>query len=545
MGTRFAFALLLLATAQPPVATVAGRVTDRATGRPLPRMVVTAVGTDLRKRVEAMTDADGRYEISGLTAGAYAIAVTHDEHRSTYLSQWFGEVTPGGWFAPPTRLNVELKEGERRTGIDVALTRALAIEGRITDPWNDPLGEVNVWVVRTPGSMLTGREARTDDQGKYRIFGLAPGRYRVCVRPAGSSNIGPPGDAPAMLRTCYPAAVTEAEASDVSLTSEDVTGIDIRVQRVGSRSIAGTVIDAAGAPVEGASVAANPIDDYSRTASAKSHDGAFTIRGLVPGRYTLSASIGGSMPGDPNPPAREREMGETVVDLAAIDATNVTVALTKPVTVHGFVTLEGGPAPRTLRMTVATRSAADLRLWQLGPPPTAPVRDDLTFDLGEVYRTPITLAIQGLPESWALKSVRLDGRDITDVPTDFTASGTKPLEIVVTGATVRPKVRVTNDRDEEVPYAVAIALPEDPARWKTGFRALSLPLRPPAGIALPQSAALLPGNYFVAALSLEDYLAVMQDFSRLDAVARIATKVTFTAGETRTLTLRVVPLPDK
>jgi protocatechuate 3,4-dioxygenase beta subunit len=544
MGIRLALALLLLlATVQPPVATIAGRVTDRATGRPLPRMVVTAVGADVRKRVEAMTDADGRYEITGLNAGAYAIAVAHDEHRSTYLPQWFGDATPSGFFGPPTRLNVELKEGERRTGVDVALTRALAIEGRITDPWNDPLGEAVVWVVRAPGSMSTGREARTDDQGKYRVFGLAPGRYRVCARPTGSVNIGPPGDAPAMLRTCYPAAVTEAEASGVSLTSQDVTGIDIRVQRVGSRSIAGTVIDAAGVPVEGASVAAYPIDDNARTGSAQSHDGAFTIRGLVPGRYTLSASIGGSMPGDPNPPARERETGETVVDLAAIDATNVTVALAKAISVHGFVTLEGGPPPRTLRMRVATRTAADARAWRFGPPPTAPVRDDLTFDLGEIYRAPVTLAIQGLPEGWALKSVRLDGRDITDVPTDFTAAGTKPFEIVVTSATVRPTIRVTNDRDEELPYAVAIALPEDPARWKTGLRTVSVRL--PAGIPVPQNAALLPGNYLVAALSMEDYLSVFQDSSRLDALARIATKVTFTAGDTRTLTLRVVPLPDK
>jgi hypothetical protein len=301
------------------------------------------------------------------------------------------------------------------------------------------------------------------------------------------------------------------------------------------------VIDASGVPADGASVNANSLDDNARSGNAKSHDGAFTIRGLVPGRYTLSASIGGSMPGDPNPPAREREMGETVVDLAAIDATNVTVALAKAVSVHGLMTLEGGPAPRTLRMTVTARTT-DMRPDLFGPP-TAPVRDDLTFDLGELYRAPVTLAIQGLPEGWALKSVRLDGRDITYVPTDITAAGTKPLRIVVTSATVRPTVRVTNDRDEEVPYAVAIALPEDPARWKTHFT--GLPIGLPAGLPLGQRAALLPGNYLVAALSVEDYLVVLQDSSRLDAVARVATKVTFTVGDTRTLTLRVVPLPDK
>jgi protocatechuate 3,4-dioxygenase beta subunit len=194
-------------------------------------MVVEVVGADRRKRVEAMTDADGRYEIGGLKAGSYAIAVTHDEHRSTYPPQWFGEASPGISFGVPPRLNVELKEGERRTGVDVALTRALAIEGRITDPWNDPLGEVEVSVVHASGQMLTVRDARADDQGKYRIFGLAPGRYRVCVRPTESFNIGPPGDTPAILRTCYPTAVREAEASDVSLTTQDATGTHSRAAR--------------------------------------------------------------------------------------------------------------------------------------------------------------------------------------------------------------------------------------------------------------------------------------------------------------------------
>ena len=127
--------------AQSPAATVAGRVTDQASGRPIPRMVVTAVGADDRTSGEALTDPDGRYEIAGLAAGAYAINVAHDEHRATYLEQWLGEATPGAHPSDPHPLTITLAANERRNGVDVALTRALAIEGQVLDPWGDPFQE--------------------------------------------------------------------------------------------------------------------------------------------------------------------------------------------------------------------------------------------------------------------------------------------------------------------------------------------------------------------------------------------------------------------
>src|SRR5262245_31408281 len=123
--------VLAAAGAQAPGGAIAGRVTDRATGEPVPRMIVTAVGDGERRTlVEALTDADGRYEMAGLAAGAYAVVVAHDEHRSTYLAQAFGEREPTPMAGYPQRFPLRLKDGERRTGVDVALIRALAIEGR-------------------------------------------------------------------------------------------------------------------------------------------------------------------------------------------------------------------------------------------------------------------------------------------------------------------------------------------------------------------------------------------------------------------------------
>jgi protocatechuate 3,4-dioxygenase beta subunit len=106
MGTLAILAVAIAAGAQAPAASVSGRITDAASGRPVPRMIVAAVGADRIAGVEAVTDDEGRYEIAGLTAGAYAIRVTNDEHRSTYLPQWFGEPGSASLFGVPPRLNV-------------------------------------------------------------------------------------------------------------------------------------------------------------------------------------------------------------------------------------------------------------------------------------------------------------------------------------------------------------------------------------------------------------------------------------------------------
>src|SRR3954462_7115079 len=148
MGTIAALvaAIAIAAAGQAPTATVAGRVTEQASGRPVPRVVVAAIAAGGRVAADTLTDADGRNELPGLPAGAYAVNVSNDEHRSTYLSQWFGDTTPASGYGLPARLNVELKPGERRAGMDVAVTRALAIEGQVLDPWGDPMTDVEVTV---------------------------------------------------------------------------------------------------------------------------------------------------------------------------------------------------------------------------------------------------------------------------------------------------------------------------------------------------------------------------------------------------------------
>ena len=187
-----------------------------------------------------LTDADGRYEYKQVPAGAYV--VTFDPGmRGTHLRQYFGEVQPAddtdGSRPPP----VTLADGEVRDDVNGSLSRSLAIEGRVLDDLGEPMANVSVSVQPAGGAAQTWRESRsTDDRGTFRLFGLKPGEYRVCANP--EWRFGPPGDLRVRpIRTCYPSAIAVANAEPIVLTSADVTGIDIRVQRSRAFKVSGMV----------------------------------------------------------------------------------------------------------------------------------------------------------------------------------------------------------------------------------------------------------------------------------------------------------------
>ena len=69
--------------------------------------------------------------------------------------------------------------------IDLRLTRAGVVTGKVVDEFGDPVTDVFVTAMRyqyVQGSrrlMQTGRGAQTNDIGEYRIYGLSPGQYYV------------------------------------------------------------------------------------------------------------------------------------------------------------------------------------------------------------------------------------------------------------------------------------------------------------------------------------------------------------------------------
>jgi hypothetical protein len=535
-------ALLLYLSAAPAASTISGRVTEAGSGRPLPRILVTLVGTDGSELAETLTDDDGRYRFTGVGTGRYAVSAAPGEHRADHLRQWFGEKEPAPRWGRPPRYPLDMAGGRDIPDVDIAMLVALGIEGRVLSPWEEGMANVPVVAMRADGSPVNDNPVASDDLGNYRLFRLAPGRYRVCANPterAGEDG----GTALPFVQTCYPSATAERAAADVTLTSSDATGIDIRVQRTGGRTMSGTVVDAQGMPANGTYVSAISIDTSNRTGSATVRDGGFSITGLVPGEYIVRASIGGQRLGDPNPASREREMAFAEVDLTAVDTTNVTLMLSRAAKLRGRVVIEGAPPSASLIARLIARAyPPDSRAILFSEPQaTAPVRDDATFELPEIFRLPQLITLQGLPDDWKVKRVRHDGREVTYVPTDFSTSR-EPIEVTITNRLARPVVRVTDAEGQSVTDARVLAVPAAPKAGVMPFGAIDG--RPSADGDI-KLGPLPAGDYLLVALSPDELNLLFFDRSRVASLAQIGTRVTLKEDESPRIDLRLARLPEK
>jgi hypothetical protein len=148
-----------------------------------------------------------------------------------------------------------------------------------------------------------------------------------------------------------------------------------------------------------------------------------------------------------------------------------------------------------------------------------------------------TIDVANVPRGWYVKSIRYEGKDIIDVPTEFKA-GTDPaaLEIVLSSRGAVVAGRVLDDRGEPVRGARVIMLPADPARrnrldltYATASRAGTFRVGPQRG-----------GDYLIIALAPQTELPDPRDRDRLARLAESGERLTLSADEERTLDLRVV-----
>jgi protocatechuate 3,4-dioxygenase beta subunit len=525
-------------------ATISGRVIDKDSGRPLGRALVTLIPAGSTHAREVFADADGRYEFTGLEPGDYAIAAGPGELRATHLRQVFGEADPSLFLPERPRAAIRLKPREIRTAVDLPLTRALAIEGRVLDEAGEPMSDVPIAVLRD-GVPHPSNQAASDDRGDYRIYGLPPGRYRVCASVNAGESAGP-STGVRFIRTCHPSATSEAAAADVVLSTSVATSIDIRLQQSGAYTLSGIVLDASGAPARAAFVNARSLDDggggHDRI---QNDDGRFVIPGITPGSYMLSAALGGpESPDDRRPPARELEMAYVPVDVGGGDVSGLVVQLSKGETIRGRVVFEGGAPPPAKSLAMVVYLGTPFRWrgfhseWN---PPRRAVGDDLTFELTGIFRLPRSVGLSGLPDGWVLKSVRHANRDITGLLTEFgPGSGSHAVEIAVTNRVALPAVHVVDEQGQPAAASRVVLFPVDPGQWKATFPGVSGSESEPGVLPLGPR---LPGDYFLAALSWDDYRLLLFEPELIEALATVADRVTFGEGDRRTLEVRVRELP--
>ena len=284
------------------IGSIGGRV--NVSGKAAPEIEVVALTTNLpngRPAARATTDNEGRYRLSGLSAGTYQVmplaptmvaAVNNFDYRIYY----------------GTGKSVMLNESESVDDIDLSLVRGAVITGRITDAEGKPVVEeaIRLSFVDQSGQQTASGSGyannymmyRTDDRGIYRLYGLPPGFYKVSVGRDASDPDGmgsPQGSF--YLRTFYGDTSDTTKAKIVELTeASEATNIDIKVgQRGETYSVTGRVIDAlTGKPVVGIrptySFQTGPGGNYTVGGPPTDARGEFRLNGLAPGHYQLSAS---------------------------------------------------------------------------------------------------------------------------------------------------------------------------------------------------------------------------------------------------------------
>jgi protocatechuate 3,4-dioxygenase beta subunit len=563
---------------KPGTAIVRGRVTDRETGQPLGRVMVTLLSSVWREQAMAsaammsqtgiadadvpslrqnqprhtVTAADGRFEFKQVLAGAYTVSFQATMSRGTHLDQSFGESGPRDPLKPGNRVPpIELQDGETRENINVALWRAFAVDGRVVDDAGEPIANVNVTIAQWdgPSTMSMGTPFRfTDDRGMFRIFGLRPGQYRICAD--GRGPFGPTEEGQdRLIRTCYPSAISDGDAQPVVVSSADAGPIDIRLQRNRTYTITGMVIDSSGAAVANPNVnlvSVTPTGSSSSSGSIQVKPGGqFTATGVIPGEYGIQASIGNwrfAVPDDKH----DREMGYVSLRVDGSDIDGVVVATSKAAKVAGRIAFEGGqPEQRTSKLSIMTRPD-DLmgrgRMMMMGPESPAVVRDDMSFELDGLFG-PQLLMVAGAPRGWIVKSVKYRGDDVTDTAVEFKSS-TDPrlLEVTLTNQGAMVTGRVLGNDGTPSPDAYVVLLPADVTRWRP---IPGSPLIPPKADGTFTIGPVRAGEYIVAAVIGISTPRLIEPSARAEIAERIARageRIILVENDKRSIDVRIVKL---
>ena len=202
-------------------------------------------------------------------------------------------------------------------------------------------------------------------------------------------------------------------------------------------------------------------------------------------------------------------------------------------TITGVLNAAPGSAlPAGLRATV---SAHPLRRGTPGRS-TSSDRGTGIFTLDGLFG-PVTLAVSGLPDGWAVQSVELAGTDVTDRPIDFPPRSRFQATIVVTPRTGTVNGIVTSNRGASQESHIVV-FPGDEAKWTYASRFLRSVTQDRQArfrvVSLPPSE-----RYFAIAVDyLED--GELYDPEVLGRLRERATPFSLAGGETRSLELPLV-----
>lgn len=520
---------------------IRGRVVAAVTNGPLRRvqMALQWSETPAFRRI-VMTDAEGRYEFAELPAGKFSLSAS----KPGYVSLQYGQRRPyeGG-------TSIALNVGETIASIDFALPRGGVIAGRITDEFGELMPQVQVQAQRFQFAqdgqrrLVTAGTATTDDRGEFRVYGLMPGEYVIngFVRAPTSFVVNglpsPPNAMPSdgYPPTFYPGTANANDAQSITIGIGEEVNIQFGLIAARLARISGTVRDSEGRPGAG-EVILLPRQGLTATNLSFNQlgaDGSFAINGVAAGEYSLE--VRQILPGREGP-----EAASVPITVAGNDIAGLRITTSKGSLITGRVVWDGtapktSPLPGPLRVGAMPADPINFSLGSGNDPKANGELDDNgNFQLGGVAGRVFLTLMTTLP-SWAVKSVTLDGQDITDIPLDIGGrQSIDGIRITMTDKLTNVSGHVTDAKGSTVPQYVVVVQPADELDPNVVMRFVRT-VRPDTNGRF-ELRGLRPGRYVATALdSLEQGRQASPEFRR--QLRRGAREFSVKEGETLSLSL--------
>jgi hypothetical protein len=355
------------------------------------------------------------------------------------------------------------------------------------------------------------------------VRGLRPDEYDVCAVPSMSPALLRTagrfeGEQP--LETCHP-------VDTASLAASRVADLDITLRYGTVVSIAGEVVDSAGTPVAANALELTRSDGRSvDTADVRQTGAGFTIRGVPPGEYRLTARRATDT-------GQTIESGLAVVRVGAADVDGLVVKTLPAVSVVGRVEYaEGVPSSRP----IVNVNTVGQRIRPVGRfENVAHVGADSTFRLDALVG-PQMFQVFGAMRPWAVQAIRYRGEDIYGRSVQLRSTdNADDLVVVLTNRSASVDARLRGPAAQSNADAAVVLIPLDPVTGGALENAAFGPIRAEGSFGLP---LVRPGDYLIAAVAPED--AYGPPASVVARIARVAQRITLAPGQRRAIELDLV-----
>ncbi len=517
-----------------------GQVVAAETGKPQPEAIVTLAGAELNAPPDAITDEQGRFQFEQLPAGRFLLNVRPSPHRSGFLP------TQRVLGAPRSRV-IDILQGQTLEDVRVTLDSAGVISGQVFDDTGEPLSNVQVSLHRrgAGGAVLPRMFGMgvTDDRGHFRIADLEPADYFVRAQGVGGV-LAAKREGEGYLPTYFPSTPNPAEASEVTVgVGQERIGIDIRLSRGRVFRLNGIVLTSNGSAAAGARLLvaqlANGRMVWSSPRVARP-DGTFELRNLAPADYVLSASQAGGPATDPvemSPPVH--------VTIAGTDVDNLTIAMSRGVTLSGHVVTEDGAVPSFPAANAPVQAApAEPGAASLASTRAGVIRDDWTFQIRGVVGACVIRLRDTIPGGWRLRAVFLRSADITDEPTPFPQPTlARDLKLVISNRGASLSGTVTDASGRPAVGRSVVLFPVEPDKRSTQSLRFRTGKSDAAG--RYRFDGLPAGDYLVGAYDETVFFEPVADARAFAGLESTARRVSLRGEDARTLDVRSRRLDDK